>query len=119
MVLVAGCANPERRVETPPRYYGMVDLDQTLEQQLRAKLDSHPDLAASSSDVLISAQNGTVTLSGAVPSEQSRQEIIAIVRNAGGMAAINDQLVVPSTYTPTGGSSRLPRVYVSPPGSER
>jgi osmotically-inducible protein OsmY len=118
MALVGGCANSEWTTNPSPRYYGMVDLDQTLEQQVRAELDSHPDLAATAPDVLISAQNGTVTLSGAVPNEQTRQEILAVVRNGSGMAVINDQLVAPSPYTPTGSYGRPPRVYVSPPGTE-
>jgi BON domain-containing protein len=110
--LVSGCAHPEWSARHSRRYYGMVDPDQTLERRLRFELDSRPDLATTSPHVLISVQNGTVTLSGAVPSERTRQEIDAIVRNTSGVAMVNDQLQPP--YAPTGSYGRPARIYASP-----
>jgi hypothetical protein len=110
-VVLGGCAHAEKT--RSQRYYGMVDPDQTLERRLRLELNRDPDLAAASPDLLISAQNGTVTLSGAVPNEQTRREIDAIIRNTSGVEVVNDQLLVP--YTPAGTYGRPARVYVSPP----
>lgn len=113
LAVIAGCARPEWSTHHSPRYYGMVDPDQTLERRLRAELQRDPAQASAAPHVLISAQNGTVTLSGAVPNEQTRREIDAIVRNTSGVEVVNDQLLAP--YTPAGTFGRPARVYVSPP----
>src|SRR5690349_19874 len=104
LVLINGCAHRQLAAHHSTRYYGMVDPDQTLERRVRAELNSNPDLAAVAPNVLISAQNGTVTLSGSVPSEKGRQQIDAIVRNTSGVAVVNDQLLPP--YSPTGDYGR-------------
>lgn len=108
MVMAGGCAHDSSR------YYGMVDPDKTLERRIHSELDNHPDLASSAPDVLISAQNGTVTLNGVVPDPQKREEIDAIVRNTAGVVVLNDQLQ-PPPYTPTGTLGRPPRIYSTPP----
>lgn len=109
LIFAGGCARPEWAASRPARYYGMVDTDRSLEKELRYELNSHPDLAGTAPHVLISAQNGTVTLSGVIPSEQARQEIDGIVRNTDGVAVVNDQLQPP--YTPTGDYGRPARIY--------
>jgi len=111
-IFAAGCAQPQWNARHTPRYYGLVDTDQALERKLRSDLNSYPDLANTAPHVLISAQNGTVTLSGAVPNEQTRREIDGIVRTAPGVAVVNDQLQPP--YTPTGDLGRPPRIYADP-----
>ncbi|HTL59209.1 MAG TPA: BON domain-containing protein [Candidatus Limnocylindrales bacterium] len=113
IIFAAGCADRGGYAGHPPRYYGLVDTDQALERKLRAQLSSNAELSSTAPDVLISAQNGTVTLSGNVPSEQVRRQIDDIVRNTSGVDAVNDQLQPP--YTPTGDFGRPPRVYTSPP----
>jgi osmotically-inducible protein OsmY len=114
-VIAGGCAYPEWSNQHSSRYYGMVDPDQTLERRLSFELNGHPDpdVANAASHVLVSAQNGTVTLNGAVPNEEARQKIDALVRSTEGVAVVNDQLLVP--YTPTGDYGRPARVYTSPP----
>ena len=108
IVMAGGCAHDS------PRYYGMVDADKTLERRLRSELDRHPNLASLAPNVRISAQNGTVTLSGVVPDQRKRQEIDAIVRNTSGVALVNDQLQ-PPPYTPAGNYGRPARIYSTPP----
>ena len=117
LVLINGCAHyRQSAAHHSTRYYGMVDPDQTLERRVRADLNSNPDLAAVAPNILISAQNGTVTLSGSVPSEKARQQVDAIVRNTSGVAVVNDQLLPP--YSPTGDYGRPARIYASPPDRE-
>jgi osmotically-inducible protein OsmY len=81
--------------------------DVALETDLRTQMDRYGDLASVAPNVQIYSQNGTVTLSGQVPSERDRQMIEVMVRNTAGVADVNDQLQV--AYPPTG------RVYTTPP----
>ncbi len=108
ILLTAGCTTA-RRTSTynpPPGQvissgdYAERDADRVLENSLRSQLNRYGDLATVTPNLRISAQNGTVTLSGPVPSERERQMIDAMVRNTPGVTALNDQLVV--SYPPTG-----------------
>ncbi len=116
VLLMAGCA-----YHRPPVVYttpgGQVisaapdprtAADRALETSLRAELNRYGDLAAVNHDMLISANNGTVTLTGPVRSERDRQMIDSLVRNTPGVSSVNDQLQV--TYPPTG-------IVTSPPYS--
>ena len=85
--------------------------DRALEDRLRGDLRAYGDLASVEPNVQISAVNGTVTLTGHVPSEKDRQMVDAMVRNSGGVFAVNDLLDV--TYTPTGAAPPA-RIYSAP-----
>lgn len=86
--------------------------DVALETNLRADLNRFGPLSAVSPNVQIYSQNGTVTLTGTVPSERDRQMIDAMVRNSNGVVAVNDQMQV--AYPPTGMEGTPPQVYASP-----
>ena len=115
LLFAAGCAQPERKAyRAEPAYRGKLvdETDRSLETSLRTELNKYGDLAASASNVQIYARNGTVTLAGTVPGEREKQMIEAVVRNASGVIALNDQLQV--SYSPTAVYGQPARVYSSP-----
>jgi osmotically-inducible protein OsmY len=85
--------------------------DQTLANQLQQTLATHPTLAGFANNVRVAVQNGRVTLSGNVPSEQDRQMITEAVRNTPGVVSISDQMQIATL--PTGRVSQGVRVYPS------
>ncbi|HZR16164.1 MAG TPA: BON domain-containing protein [Verrucomicrobiae bacterium] len=134
LALVAGCST-DRQAEyaSTPVYGGQVissgpygatmvvpgmpksqiEADRDLENTLRDQLNRYGDLATTTPDVRIYAQNGSVTLSGNVPSQRERDMIESLVRNQPGVVAVNDQLQV--GYSPTGVVNAPARVYTTPP----
>ncbi len=68
--------------------------DRALESALRTQMNNYGDLASLSPNVQFYAQNGTVTITGTVPSQREKDMIDAMVRNTGGVAYVNDQLQV-------------------------
>lgn len=124
LFLVGGCASYDRQV-TYDRYGNQVissstyntqgsaaaaaaraaEADRALAASVRDQFNRYGDLSALANNVQIIAQNGTVTLTGAVPTENDRQMIEAMVRKTPGVLAVNDQLqvgtpAVVSTYDP-------------------
>jgi osmotically-inducible protein OsmY len=90
-----------------------LETDRDLENGLRSQLNRYGDLATTTPNVQIFSQNGTVTLSGTVPSQREREMIESLVRNQVGVVAVNDQLQV--AYPPTGVVNAPVRVYTTPP----
>jgi len=113
LALVGGCAHPGYYGNNGS-YYGQVDLDRTLEQNVRAQLNQYGQLGTDAANIQVSAQNGTVTLSGPVPNEKDRQMIDALARNTSGVVSVIDQMQ-PTALVPTGAVGQPPRVYVVPP----
>jgi len=129
LLVGAGCETPHS-YSTAPVYGGevvstgpygttmvvpgsQVAADRELESNLRSQVNRYGDLATTTPDLHIYAQNGTVTLSGNVPSQREREMIESLVRNQPGVVAVNDQLQV--GYAPTGAINGAPRVYSTPP----
>src|SRR5258708_691042 len=54
---------------------GKVEGDASLTTQVQQSLKNDSSLASISSGIMVNAQNGTVTLTGNVPSEQDKQKI--------------------------------------------
>ncbi len=138
LVLTLGCSStyPTSYSSTAPPVYGgevissgpygatmvvppqsQLEADRALENSLRSQLNRYGDLAGVAPGVQIYAQNGTVTLNGTVPNARDRDMIESLVRDTGGVVAVNDQLQVgyPPTYPPTGAVGAPVRVYTSPP----
>jgi len=90
-----------------------VEEDRALEESLRSQMNRYGDLASAAPGVQIYAQNGTVTLTGTVPSTRERDMIDSLVKNTSGVVAVNDQLQV--GYPPTGAIQGPVRVYTTPP----
>jgi osmotically-inducible protein OsmY len=95
----------------PPQ--SQIEADRGLENSLRSQLNRYGDLAGAAPGVQIYAQNGTVTLTGTVPSTRDRDMIDSLVKNTSGVVAVNDQLMI--GYPPTGVVQGPVRVYTTPP----
>ncbi|HLH53493.1 MAG TPA: BON domain-containing protein [Verrucomicrobiae bacterium] len=134
LLFLTGCETADRQTyTTAPVYGGQVvssgpygatmivpgmprtqeEADRDLERDIRAQMNRYGDLATTTPNVQVYAQNGTVTLSGSVPSQREREMIESLVRNEHGVAAVNDQLQL--AYPPTGVVNGVPRVYTTPP----
>lgn len=111
-VLVGGCTHPGYNGNRAS-YYGQADQDRVLETSLRSRLSQYGALGPAAANVTISAQQGTVTLSGPVASEQDRQLIDSLARNTPGVAKVIDQMQ--PGLAPTSTPGQPPRVYVVPP----
>jgi len=106
MLIVAGCATSNG---------SRAEADRALEANIRSQLDHYGDLAATEPSINIFARDGAVTLSGPVRTEKDREMIDSLIRNTGGVVAVNDKLQV--MYPPTGAVTPYEpaRVYTSPP----
>jgi len=83
---------------------GLSQSDQQLISQVQQAINNDSSLLPLSSSVQITAQGGTVTLSGSVPTEQDKQKIEAAAKNAGTSVNINNQLQVSNqSSSPTAG----------------
>jgi hyperosmotically inducible periplasmic protein len=134
ILLVAGCANHERQAkfsESYPNYASSTTSagnaagtsqfqgtsefqtrggsDQMLVTQVQNALNKDTNLAIIAPRIEVTAQNGTVTLSGSVPSDQDKQRIEAAVKSTAGVVSVNNQLQVSlqPTSERSGQSSRL------------
>ena len=83
---------------------GVSQSDQHLISRVQRAINNDSSLVPLSSSVQITAQAGTVTLSGSVPTEQDKQKIEAAARSAGSGININNQLQVSNqSASPTAG----------------
>jgi osmotically-inducible protein OsmY len=88
----AGCERQPAEPETPAvEQAGAVD-DETLRTYVQARF--YEEDAIRDADIDVAAQNGTVTLSGTVESEQARQRALEIARGVHGVTQVNDELRV-------------------------
>ena len=81
---------------------------------MQAELNKDATLAAIVPTIQITAQNGTVTLSGKVPSEQEKQKIEAAVKSAGNVVSVNNQLQVSSSSSTSTTSSQSSAITPAP-----
>jgi len=120
VLLTAGCAHHERQAQynenypsssyaasstssgsaaTTGQFQGTSQFqsrgsDQTLVIQVQSTLNKDVSLATIAPRIEVTAQNGTVTLSGSVPSDQDKQRIEAMVKGTAGVVSVNNQLQV-------------------------
>src|SRR5437879_6113542 len=94
----------------PPTYTSSQSItsDDSLIRQVRQQLNSYGRLGTIAQSVQIEAQNGVMTLSGVVPTQQDREMIDQVVRNTPGIVSVTDQLHVSNVAT---GSDEYNRVY--------
>jgi osmotically-inducible protein OsmY len=88
----------------------LTQADRTLSTTVQRALNENATVAGASRNIYIASRNGTVTLTGTVPTEQDRQFIDNVVRNTSGVYQVNDQMQV--IGVPTGAADS--RVYATP-----
>jgi len=69
--------------------------DQTLVSQVQQAFRNDSTLAAIAPSIQVTAQNGMVTLSGKVSSEQEKQKAETMAKSASGVVSVNNQIQVP------------------------
>src|SRR5258708_5160666 len=106
LVLVAGCSYNQRHpgYASTPTYNGEVisstitpvvdPADRILADSVCQQFNRYGDMTALVPNIQVSAKDGTVTLTGTVPSEQERRMVDAVVEHTSGVLAVNDQLQV-------------------------
>lgn len=70
--------------------------DDAITTQVRESLQRDPEIAPIVPNIQISANNGTVVISGSVQSEAQKRQIESIVHNSGGVVTVKNQLQVSS-----------------------
>ena len=89
------------------------ETDRQLTAQVQQQLQSDPGLAAVAPNIQITAQNGTVTLMGNVPSDREKEKLEATVRGVVGVVSVKNQLQV--SLRPTSErSGQSSRIYTEP-----
>jgi len=97
-----------------PGVSSLSDTDRALVETVRTTLNSQPSIAGLTRNVQVDARNGTVTLTGNVPTPEDRQLIENLVRNSSGVTGVIDELQVASVE-PTG-RAETSRVYSATAG---
>jgi osmotically-inducible protein OsmY len=85
--------------------------DTALISQVRAALNNDTTLVAVAPAIQVTAQSGTVTLSGNVSNDQQKQAIEHIVKGTSGVVTVNNQLQISSSPSPTGQQSGQSSLY--------
>jgi len=103
LLFTAGCSYQQRHAgyTTAPSYGSSIsssrlEADQALANSVRQQFNQYGDLAPLANNIQVSANDGTITLTGTVPSDQQRKMIDAMVENTSGVTGLNDQLNVTS-----------------------
>jgi osmotically-inducible protein OsmY len=68
--------------------------DVALIREIHQKIIDSTTFSAEAQDVEVSAENGVVTLSGSVETEQEKAALVAIAREAPGVAGVRERLEV-------------------------
>src|SRR2546423_10872948 len=90
LILATGCTYEQRHSSYSTTPSGSVissraAADRALADLVRQQFNRYGNLAANAPNVQVSAHDGTVTLTGVVPSEQERRMIDAMVANTPGV----------------------------------
>ena len=80
--------------------------DSSISSQIRQALKSQPTVAAAAPNVQVTENNGVVTLTGTVPTEEDKRLIESVAKNTAGVAGINNNLGV--ALQPTGRTATVP-----------
>ena len=78
----------------PAITYGPSEADLALAQSLRRILSADTSLASASRNMMMSIQNGRVTLTGTAPSENARRVVEQTVGSTAGVVSVEDRVQV-------------------------
>lgn len=89
--------------------------DESLARAIRAAWNQDPGLRNIVPQVQVSANNGVITLNGAVPSAEVRNSLVSLARNTPGVLGVTDQLNLTSTAQTAPVYPPPSQVYTPPP----
>src|SRR5258705_1794022 len=89
------------------------ETDRQLATQVQQQLRNDPTLATVAPNIQITAQNGTITLIGKVPSDREKEQIETTIRSIGGVVSVKNQLQV-SLQPTSERSGQSSRIYTEP-----
>lgn len=92
------------------------EIDRNLTDRLQQALKNDAATAPLTQNINVSSQNGVVTLTGSVPSEQQRQLVDNVVKNISGVKSVYDQMQLagPATGRATQESRSYPSAADTP-----
>ena len=79
---------------------GLSESDRQLVSKVQRTMNNDTSLVPLASNIQITAQNGTVTLSGTVPTEQDKQKLEMAAKSAPDVVSVNNQIQVSSQSAP-------------------
>jgi len=85
----------DNRIDVGSASAGNAISDSAVTTKVKSQILANTTLRQS--DISVTTNNGVVTLSGQVPSEEARQLALGLTRNTGGVNRIEDQLKVTAT----------------------
>ncbi len=77
-----------------PQDQGLTQLDRAIIRQIRQAWNQDYKLSLAATGLKIVADNGKVTISGTVETEQEKEKLEAMVQKTVGVASVKDQLTV-------------------------
>jgi osmotically-inducible protein OsmY len=89
--------------------------DSALAAQVRQAINSDPNLISIAPDIHVTADKGTVTLSGSVPNEDQKVRIESLAKGTSGVVTVNNQLQIP--LQPTGRAPQSGLIYSNAPSA--
>jgi osmotically-inducible protein OsmY len=92
---------------------GAGDSDNTIVTQVRQSLEQDPEIAPIVPNLQITANNGTVVISGSVQSDEQKRQIESLVHKSAGVVTVNNKL----TISANSGSSNRGNSQLNPTGS--
>jgi hypothetical protein len=114
LAVAIGCNRTTTEKTTPPST-PTAGIDRHSDAQLATAVQArfYQDDAIRGGAIDVSAQNGTVTLRGTVPSQETKQQALTLARSVQGVTSVDDELTVSTTSSVPGtsaGSRKRPRV---------
>ena len=75
--------------------------DTTLTTQIQQQIQSDPTFTVIAPQIQVTAQSGTVTLSGSVQTEDQKRNLEALVKKSSGVISVNNQIQVSQSAQPS------------------
>jgi osmotically-inducible protein OsmY len=110
LAVAIGCNRTTTEKTTPPST-PTAGIDRHSDAQLATAVQArfYQDDAIRGGAIDVSAQNGTVTLRGTVPSQETKQQALTLARSVQGVTSVDDELTVSTTSSVPGTSAGTER----------